>query len=420
MAWIGDHLFSYAQAIVAGFAVNCPESADTVMTDLKEIGPTYFFAPPRIFENILTQVMIRMDDAALPKRRMFGYFMHLARRCGIRILEGRRVSLAERVLYLLGDVLVYGPLRNALGLSRVRVAYTAGEAIGPDIFIFFRSLGINLKQLYGQTESSAYCCLQSDDDVRSDTAGPPAPEVELKIAEDGEIMYRSPSVFVGYYKDPEATAATRTPDGWVHTGDAGVFTEGGHLRIVDRARDVGRLNDGTLFAPKYLENKLKFFPNIKEAVAFGDRCEFAACFINIDLDAVGSWAERRGIAYTSYTDLAGRDEVYDLIAGNIASVNHDLAQDAALAGSQMRRFLILHKELDADDGELTRTRKVRRSTIAERYGALIAALYSDGSTVPVEAKVAYEDGRTSVIRAELKIRAAETFHHVARRQAAGG
>jgi long-chain acyl-CoA synthetase len=420
MAWIGDHLFSYAQAIVAGFAVNCPESADTVTTDLKEIGPTYFFAPPRIFENILTQVMIRMDDAGLPKRRMFGYFMRLARHCGIRILEGRRVSLAERALYALGDVLVYGPLRNALGFSRVRVAYTAGEAIGPDIFIFFRSLGINLKQLYGQTESSAYCCLQSDDDVRSDTAGPPAPGVELKIAEDGEIMYRSPSVFVGYYKDTEATAATRTPDGWVHTGDAGVFTEGGHLRIVDRASDVGRLNDGTLFAPKYLENKLKFFPNIKEAVAFGDRCEFAACFINIDLDAVGSWAERRGIAYTSYTDLAGRDEVYDLIAGNIASVNHDLAQDAALAGSQIRRFLILHKELDADDGELTRTRKVRRSTIAERYGTLIAALYSDGSTVPVEAKVAYEDGRTSVIRAELKIRAAETFPHVAGRQAAGG
>ncbi|HME26218.1 MAG TPA: AMP-binding protein [Acetobacteraceae bacterium] len=406
MAWVGDHLFSYAQAIVAGFAVNCPENAETVMTDLKEIGPSYFFAPPRIFENILTQVMIRMEDAGLLKRHMFRYFMRLARRCGVSILEGKPVSLTDRALHSLGNLLVYGPLCNALGFSRVRVAYTAGEAIGPDIFIFFRSLGINLKQLYGQTESSAYCCLQADDDVKSDTAGPPAPGVELKIAADGEIMYRSPSVFVGYYKNPDATATTLTPDGWVHTGDAGVFTESGHLRVVDRAKDVGRLNDSTLFAPKYLENKLKFFPYIKEAVAFGDQRDFATCFINIDLDAVGNWAERRGIAYTSYTDLAGRDEVYELIAGNIATVNRDLAEDAALAGSRIRRFLILHKELDADDGELTRTRKVRRGTIAERYGDLIAALYSDRASVPVEARVAFEDGRTSVIRAELKIRAA--------------
>jgi long-chain acyl-CoA synthetase len=411
MAWVGDHLFSYAQAIVAGFTVNCPESSETVMTDLKEIGPSYFFAPPRIFENILTQVLIRIEDAALLKRHMFGYFMRVARRCGAAILEGRQVSAADRVLYALGSLLVYGPLRNSLGLTRVRVAYTAGEAIGPDIFLFFRSLGVNLKQLYGQTESSAYGCLQADDDVRSDTAGPPAPGVEMKIAEDGEIMYRCPSVFVGYYKNPEATAATRTPDGWVRTGDAGVFTEGGHLRVVDRAKDVGRLNDGTLFAPKYLENKLKFFPYIKEAVAFGDRRDFVACFINIDLDAVGNWAERRGIAYTSYTDLAGRDEVYELISANIASVNRDLAADAALAGSQIRRFLILHKELDADDGELTRTRKVRRGTIAGRYGALIAALYSDRDTVPVEAKVAFEDGRTSVIRADVNIRQTETFVH---------
>ncbi len=415
MAWVGDHLFSYAQAIVAGFAVNCPESAETVMTDLREIGPSYFFAPPRVFENILTQVMIRMEDAGLLKRHMFGYFMRLARRCGVGILEGKPVSPADRALYGLGDLLVYGPLRNALGFSRVRVAYTAGEAIGPDIFIFFRSLGINLKQLYGQTESSAYCCLQSDDDVRSDTAGPPAPGVEMKIAEDGEIMYRGRSVFLGYYQNPEATATTMTPDGWVHTGDAGVFTEGGHLRVVDRAKDVGRLNDGTLFAPKYLENKLKFFPYIKEAVAFGDQRDFAACFINIDLDAVGNWAERRGIAFTSYADLAGRDEVCGLIAGNIASVNRDLAEDAALAGSQIRRFLVLHKELDADDGELTRTRKVRRGTIADRYGGLIAALYSDRASVSVEAKVAFEDGRTSVIRAELKVRAAETFPYVAAR-----
>ena len=415
MAWVGDHFLSYAQAIVAGYAVNCPESGETVMTDLKEIGPSYFLSPPRIYENILTQVMIRMEDAGLVKRRLFDYFMRLARRCGVRILEGKPVSVADRALYALGDVLIFGPLRNALGFSRIRVAYTAGEAIGPDTFIVFRSLGMNLKQLYGQTKSSVYCCMQADNDVKSDTVGPPAPGVEMKIAEDGEIMYRSPGVFVGYYKNPDATGATRTPDGWVHTGDAGVFTESGHLRVVDRAKDVGRLNDGTLFAPKYLENKLKFFPYIKEAVVFGDQRDFAACFINIDLDAVGNWAERHGIAYTSYTDLAARDEVYDLIAGNIGSVNRDLAQDAALIGSQIRRFLILHKELDADDAELTRTRKVRRSTIAERYAALIAALYSDRPSVPVEAKVTFEDGRAALIRADLKIRAAETSSHVTER-----
>jgi long-chain acyl-CoA synthetase len=418
MAWIGDHLFSYAQALVAGFVVNCPESSDTVMTDLKEIGPSYFFAPPRIFENILTQVLIRIEDAGMLKRLMFGGFMRVARRCGVAMLERRRVPLVDRLLYALGDLLIYGPLRNSLGLSRVRVAYTAGEAIGPDIFLFFRSLGINLKQLYGQTESSAYGCLQRDDDVKPDTAGPPAPGVEMRIAEDGEIMYRSPTVFVGYYRNPAATAASKTPDGWVRTGDAGVFTDSGHLRVIDRARDVGRLNDGTLFAPKYLENKLKFFAHIKEAVAFGDGQEFAACLVNIDLDSVGNWAERRGIAFTSYTDLASRDEVYELIAGNIASVNRDLSEDAALAGSQIRRFLILHKELDADDGELTRTRKVRRGAIMERYGTLIAALYSDATSVPVEATVAFEDGHTSVIRADLKIRTSQTFAHAQRRLAA--
>jgi len=358
-----------------------------------------------------------MEDAGLLKRHMFGYFMRVARRCGGRLLEGSPVSAVDRVLYALGDLLIYGPLLNSIGFSRVRFAYTAGEAIGPDIFLFFRSLGINMKQLYGQTESSAYCCLQADDDVKPDTAGPPAPGVEMQIAADGEIMYRSPGVFVGYYKNPEATAATKTPDGWVHTGDAGVFTDSGHLRVVDRARDVGRLNDGTLFAPKFLENKLKFFPYIKEAVAFGDRHDFVACFINIDLDAVGNWAEKRGIAFTSYADLASRDEVYGLIADNITAVNHDLSKDAALAGAQIRRFLILHKELDADDGELTRTRKVRRGTIAERYRPLIAALYSDRSSVLVEATIAFEDGRISVIRAELKILAAQTFDHSLRRLA---
>jgi long-chain acyl-CoA synthetase len=418
MAWIVDHLFSYAQAIVAGFTVSCPESSDTVLNDLKEIGPSCFFAPPRFFENILTQVLIRMEDAGLLKRRMFAYFMRVARRCQAAILKGRTISSADRVRYALGNLLVYGPLRNMLGLSRVRVAYTGGEVIGPDIFLFFRSLGINLKQLYGQTESSGYCCLQRDDDVKSDTTGPPAPGVEMKIAEDGEIMYRSPSVFVDYYNNPEATAATKTSDGWVHTGDVGVFTESGHLRVIDRSKDVGRLNDGTLFAPKYLESKLKFFPYIKEAVAFGHGQDFVACLVNIDLDAVGNWAERHGIAFTSYTDLAARDEVLQLIAGHIASVNRDLARDAELAHSQVRRFLILHKGLDADDAELTRTGKVRRGIIAERYSTLISALFSQRNSVPLEATVAVEDGRTSVIRTDLKILDVETFEQAGRRPVA--
>lgn len=410
LAWVGDNFISYAEATIAGFCVNCPESADTVLQDLREIGPTYFFAPPRIFENLLTTVMIRMEDASGFKRRMFHFFIGVAKRSGRNILEGKPVALTDRLLYALGDLLVYGPLKNVLGMTRLRLAYTAGEAIGPDIFDFFRALGINLKQLYGQTESTVYLCLQTDADVRSDTVGPPGPGIELRIDGDsGEVLYRSPGVFVGYFKDEAATAETKTPDGWVHTGDAGVFTDAGHLRIIDRAKDVGRLTGGALFAPKYVENKLKFFPSIKEAVVFGHERDHATAFINIDLGAVGSWAERNGIAYTSYSDLAGRPEVYDQIRTCIEQVNRDLASDSSMAACQVKRFLILHKELDADDGELTRTRKVRRRTIAERYGTLIEALYSGQDAIAVEAKITFEDGRTGTFRANLKIAAAETY-----------
>lgn len=409
LAWVGDNFISYAEATIAGFCVNCPESGETVLTDLREIGPTYFFAPPRIFEGLLATVMIRMEDAGAIKRAMFKYFIDVAKRVGRPILEGKPVSFADRLLYGLGDLLVYGPLKNVLGLSRLRLAYTAGEAIGPDIFDFFRALGINLKQLYGQTESTVYLCLHTDTDVKADTVGPPGPGIELYIDEaSGEVMYRSPGVFVGYYKNPEATAETKTPDGWVHTGDAGVFTDQGHLRIIDRAKDVGRLTNGTLFAPKFVENKLKFFPSIKEAVTFGDKRDHATAFINIDLAAVGSWAERKGIAYTSYADLAGRPEVYELVKGCIEQVNRDLASDSSMVDSQIHRFLILHKELDADDGELTRTRKVRRRIIAERYGDLIEALYSNQPEVQVDAKITFEDGRTGSFKARLKIADAQT------------
>jgi len=404
LAWVGDNFISYAEATIAGFCVNCPESGETVLNDLREIGPTYFFAPPRIFESLLATVMIRMEDASGFKRAMFKYFIAVAKRAGRKILEKKPVGIVDRLLYAVGDLLVYGPLKNVLGLSRLRLAYTAGEAIGPDIFDFFRSLGINLKQLYGQTESTVYLCLHTDTDVKADTVGPPGPGIELYIDDaTGEVMYRSPGVFVGYYKNPEATAETKTAEGWVHTGDAGVFTDGGHLRIIDRAKDVGRLTGGALFAPKFVENKLKFFPSIKEAVVFGDKRDNATAFINIDLAAVGSWAERKGIPYTSYTDLASRPEVYDLVKGCIAQVNRDLASDSSMVDSQVSRFLILHKELDADDGELTRTRKVRRRIIAERYGDLIEALYSDRPDVAVDAKITFEDGRTGSFKANLKI-----------------
>jgi long-chain acyl-CoA synthetase len=403
MAWVGDNFFSIGQAFVAGFTVNCPESADTVMLDLKEIGPSYFFAPPRVFENILTTVSIRMEDAGWIKRKLFQYFMGLARRVGSDILDGKSVSPIDRALYWLGELLIYGPLKNTLGFSRLKLAYTAGEAIGPDIFVFYRSLGINLKQLYGQTESTVYLCLHKNGDVKPETVGPPAPGCEVKITADGEVIYRGPGVFVGYYKNAQATAETKTADGWVRTGDAGVFDASGHLKIIDRAKDVGRLNDGTLFAPKYIENKLKFFPAVKEVVAFGDKRDFVACFVNIDLAAVGNWAERQGISYTSYTDLAGNPQVYGLIRGHIDQVNRDLAGDPALAGSQVRRFLILHKELDPDDGELTRTRKVRRGPIAERYGELIDALYDGRDHIRVSARVTFEDGRTGTIDADLRI-----------------
>jgi long-chain acyl-CoA synthetase len=404
MAWVGDNIFSVGQSYVAGFCVSCPESSSTVMQDLREVGPTYFFAPPKIYETLLTTVMIRMEDASKLKQKMFHYFMSVARRVGKHILDGDPVSGKDRLLYSLGELLVYGPLKNTLGFSRTRIAYTAGEAIGPDIFDFYRSLGINIKQLYGQTEAAVFITMQPNGEIKADTVGTPAPEVEIKITDNGEVMYRSPGVFQCYYKSPEATAETKTEDGWVHTGDAGFFDEDGHLKIIDRAKDVGKLNDGSMFAPKYIENKLKFFPQIAEAVAFGIDRDYAAAFINIDLEAVGNWAERNNIAYASYQELAANPGVMDLVQDCVNKVNADLAGDANLAGSQIKRFLVLHKELDADDGEVTRTGKVRRRLVGERYEQLIEALYSDNKQCAIESQVTFEDGRKGVTSANLELR----------------
>ncbi|MFZ7092166.1 AMP-binding protein [Primorskyibacter sp. 2E233] len=410
MAWVGDFIFSIGQAYWTGFCVNCPESTETLLTDLREIAPSYYFAPPRVFETQLTSIMIRMEDASPLKRRLFKTFMDHARRVGPAILDGKPVSFMDRMKYALGEFMVYGPLKNAMGFSKVRVGYTAGEAIGPEIFDFYRSLGINLKQLYGQTEASVFITVQPDGEVRSDTVGVPAPGVEIRIAENGEVFYRSPGTFVEYYKNPESTADTKDAEGWVATGDAGFFEESsGHLRIIDRAKDVGQMADGSMFAPKYVENKLKFYPNILEAVVFGagrDRC---VAFINIDLTAVGNWAERNNIAYGSYQELAQHPQVLDTIQSHIEEVNESVAQDEILSGCQIHRFLVLHKELDADDGEMTRTRKVKRKVIAEKFEDLVTALYDGSDSVYTETEVTYEDGRKGAIKATLVLRDAKVW-----------
>jgi len=409
MAWVGDHIFSYGQAYAGALCVSCPESPDTISEDRREIGPTYFFAPPRVFENMLTQIMVRMEDAGWLKKAIFNYFLKVARRVGEPMLDGRPVPLADRLRYRLGDLLVYAPLRNRMGFSNLRVAYTAGEAIGPELFSFFRSLGMNLKQLYGQTEASVFITLQPNGEVYPETVGKPGPDVEIRIAENGEVLFKSPGVFLRYYKNDEATAETKTPDGWVHTGDAGFIDQRGHLRIIDRAKDVGRLTDGTLFAPKYIENRLKFYPEIKEAVAIGHGRDFVTVLLNIDLTSVGNWAERNNVIYASYQELAAHPEVYAIIERRIDELNKSLAAEEMVAGSQIHRFLILHKELDADDGELTRTLKVRRSFIAERYAPLIAALYDGSPRCQIKTEVTFEDGRKGVIEGDVKIVDMKTY-----------
>ena len=405
LAWVGDHYLNYAQGLVAGFCMACPEGPETIEQDLREIGPTFYFAPPRVFETMLTRLMIRMEDAAAIKRRMFHYFLKIARRHGEAILTGKPVPLSGRILYAIGRMLVYEPLKNVLGLSRVRVAYTAGEAIGPDLFVFYRSIGLNLKQLYGQTEAFLYVTCQPDGEIYADTVGPPAPNVDIRIAESGEVQFkltwhvrRSISRIRRRRRRPDARRLCKT-------GDAGFFDEKtGHLKIIDRAKDVGRLNDGTMFAPKYLENRLKFFPNIKEAVAFGDWQGVRLRHYQYRPGRCGNWAERNNIAYGSYQELAGHPLVYDMVAKDVAEVNRSLAEEKVMAGAQIRRFLILHKELDADDGELTRTQKVRRGFVAERYAPLVTALYNGSHEADISTEVTFEDGRKGVIAARVKIR----------------
>ena len=403
MAWIGDYAFSVAQAYCAGFCVSCPESPTTLLADLREIGPTCFFAPPRVWQNILSGVMTRMGDASGLKRRLFAACLATARRVAASRLEGKPVGFADRLRCALADVVILGPLRNVLGMSRARLAYGVGEAIGPDVFLFYRSLGINIKQLYGCTESAAFITIQPDDEVRADTVGRPLAGVELRIAASGEVHVRGPGVFVEYHRDPEATAAAKTADGFLATGDTGYVDTSGHLRIVDRAEDIGRLADGARFAPKFVENKLNYLPHIKEAVVFGDRRDYATALIVIDANTVGGWAKRRGLAFTSFGELAGKPEVAELIAAEIAQVNRDLVADQLLAGSQIRRFVLLRKEFDADDGELTRTGKLRRHVVAQKYKVLVDALYSEQETCAIETGLGFDDGSAGTVRTAMRI-----------------
>jgi long-chain acyl-CoA synthetase len=403
LAWAGDHYLNYAQGMVAGFCLACPESAATAAEDLREIGPTFHFAPPRVFEALLTRVMIRMEDASAIKRWLFHHFLDVAKRWGEKIANRQPVPLWARLYYALGDLLIYSPLKNTLGFTRIRVAYTAGEAIGADLFAFYRSLGLNIKQLSRQTEAFLYITAQHDGAVRSDAVGPPAPRVELRISEDGEVQFKSPGMFVGYYNEPEKTLETLTPDGFIKTGDAGFFEPDGQLKIVDRAKDVGKLANGQLFAPKYIENKLKFYGDIREAVAIGDRQEYVTVMLNIELASVGAWAERNGVSYASYQELAGHERVAKLIERHVDAVNKALADEPAMAGAQIRRFLILPKELDADDGELTRTQKVRRRFIAERYAPLVEGLYSGATEAAISAEIVFEDGRKTRLEGKSRI-----------------
>jgi long-chain acyl-CoA synthetase len=396
--WIGQNFFSYVQPMVVGYCVCCPESSETMLADMREMGPTYFLTTPRVLEALFTQVSMRMEDAGGFNQRLYRAGMTAAQRVSARKQAGESVSLGDRLITAVCDFLIFGPLRDVLGMSKIRTAFTAGDATAPALMSFFRALGVNLKQLYGSTETGFFVAMQRDGEVKPDTVGPAADGVELKFTEQREILVRSPGLFKAYHGDPQTTTQARNAEGWFHTGDAGYLGDDGHLRIIDRMKYIGTLKDGSAFAPKLLENRLKFIPYIKEAVAFGDGRAMVCALIDIDMASVGRWADRKSISYTGHADLASLDEVYGLIADAIASVNAELAEEPALARSQIHRFVILHGELSADDGVLTRTGKLRRGVIAERHRALVDAMYDGGSQVSIVIEGGQADIRISDVR----------------------
>jgi long-chain acyl-CoA synthetase len=398
MAWAGDAAYTLFLSLVVGFCANCPESPETVQRDLRELGPTTVLAPPRIWENMLTAVQVKAADAPAFKRWIFETFRSAAERAEILRADGKPVPISLRLACMIGNVLVYTPIRDQLGLRRTKWALTGGAPLGPDTFRFFRSIGVNLKQVYGSTETTGLVSLQPSAEANPTTAGRPCPGIEVKIADRGEVLVRGPVIFKGYLKNEEATREVIDADGWFHTGDAGFVDPRGHLVIIDRAKDVGALQDGTPFAPQFIENKLKFSPFIREAVAFGNDRAFVTAMIAIDLNTVGNWAERRGIPYTSYADLSQKPEVCGVIREEIRKGNETLPES-----TRIRRFLLLTKDLEADDAEMTRTRKVRRSFVAEKYAAVVDAFYSGGHAVELEAAITYEDGRQGVMKSRVQV-----------------
>ena len=398
MAWVGDAFYTLVLSLVVGFCANCPESPETVQRDLRELGPTTVLAPPRIWENMLTTVQVKAADAPPLKRWVFQRFRNVAERAEILRAEDKPIPLGLRIGCALGEFLVYGPIRDQLGLRRARWALTGGAPLGPDTFRFFRSIGVNLKQVYGSTETTGLISLQPSREANPTTAGRPCPGIEIKIADKGEVLVRSANVFRGYLKNDEATREVIDRDGWFHTGDAGFIDPRGHLVIIDRAKDVGSLADGSPFAPQFVENKLKYSPYIREAVAFGDEKPFVTAMIAIDMNTVGNWAERRSIAYTSYMDLSQKPEVRTLIRDEIRRGNETLPE-----AGKVRRFLLLTKDLEADDAEMTRTRKVRRRYVAEKYVSVIDAFYSGGTEVALSTAITYEDGRQATIQSRVTI-----------------
>ncbi len=397
-AWIGDTIFSLSGALVLGLVVNCPESPATVQESVREIGPQLLFSPPRIWENLVSMVLVKIEDASWLKRWLYRRLMPVGVEVARREMDRRPVPVRLRLLTGLGEFLVFGALRDQLGLRRCRYAYTGGAPLGPEVYLFFRAIGVNLKQVYGLTETTGAACIHRDDDVRLGTVGQAYPGTEIRISESGEILFRGPSVFAGYYKNPEATAEVLR-DGWLHSGDAGFLDPNRHLVVIDRAKDVTSLSDGTKFAPQYIENKLKFSPYVKEAVAVGQDRPYVAAMVNIDMENVGKWAERRQISYTTHADLAQKREVYDLIGQEVERVNRDLPET-----TRIRKYVLLHKELDPDDEEVTRTRKVRRRFVAQKYAEIIEALFSDARAVPVTTVITYQDGRQATLQTELAIR----------------
>jgi len=401
LAWVGEIMYSVALATLGGLTVNFPEEPETVLANIREIGPHLYLGPPRLWENSYSQIRVRLEDSTWLKRWLFERLMPVGEEVARRRMEGRPVPLGLRLFRLLGEVLVFGPLRDQRGAGRIRCAYTGGAPLAPEIILFYRGLGSNLKQIYGQTENSAFCCGQDDSAVKLGTVGTPYAGVEIRLTDEGEILSRGPTVFAGYYRNPEATAAAMR-DGWLYSGDAGFFDPDGQLVVVDRLKDVTRLADGTTLAPQFIENKLKFSPYVKEAVAVGPGRPFVATLVNIDMETVGKWAERRGLTYTTYADLAQKPEVYDLVHREVERVNHDLP-----APLRIRRYALLHKELDPDDEEITRTRKLRRGVITRKYGPIIEALYEGVPLVAVTAEVTYQDGRKAVTETKLAIRSVE-------------